>query len=158
MKKLLAGLFSAGLLLSTATTVFAAEGETTQTTDVSSEIAATYVVTIPAELSIDIMGGTSNNTGVVTLDSLTALGAVSVNATVNDLALAGGTGLPNETLTTTIQADAETPAGTSAFSLTNSLPTKDITVETEELSQNNLPGQYNGTIDFIFDFVVASAE
>lgn len=155
MKKILVSALLVGILLGTTSPVFAAEGKTTQSTVVSTDIAATYTVTIPATLALDLMSATpvTKVTGNVILENLTAAGSISVGAVVNNLTLTGGTGLANETLTTTIAAGAETPAASSAFSLTNGLPTKNITVGTTELTKENLPGAYTGSILFTFDYV-----
>jgi len=167
MKKILATILLSGLFLATTSPVFAetingvSGAQSNGTTPVDSAIAATYTVTIPATLSIDLMSetpDTTNATGAVTLDDITAAGAITVGATVEDLTLTGGTGLTNETLTTTIAAGADTPANSSNFSLTDALPTTDITVNTAELSKNNLPGAYTGAINFTFDYAEATAE
>lgn len=162
MKKLLSSALLAGLLLGTTAPVFAAETDNSvsNTTTVNSDIAATYSVTIPAQLSIDLMSAepNANATGTVVLDELTAAGSVTVTADVQDLALTGGTSLANETLATTISAGTDAPAKSSVFSLTNDLATKDITVQTTELSKDNLPGAYTGSINFTFDYVAAAAE
>ena len=167
MKKIVATVLLSGLFLATTSPVFAEtiDGvpgtQATGTTPVNSAISASYTVTIPESLSIDLMSetpDTTNATGVVTLDSLTAAGSITVGATVDNLALTGGTGGANEILTTTIAAGADTPANTSEFSLTNALPTTNITVNTDELSENNLPGAYTGSINFTFDYLQAAAE
>ncbi|WP_144080638.1 hypothetical protein [Carnobacterium inhibens] len=150
----------AGLMLGTTTQVFAATGETTQNIPISSEIIATYQVTIPAVPSFELTDTVNSVSNTITLDNLTAAGAVSVEASVSDLVLVGTeqeTALSNQRLTTTIAADAETPVKTSSFSLTNDDPTKSIEIATTEERKNNKPGKYTGTINFKLNYNEAAA-
>ena len=159
MKKLLASALLAGLLLGTTSPVFAAEGTTNQTINVTSSIAATYEVTIPSDLSINLTDAElSNNTGAVTLVNLTAAGSILVVPAITDLTLTGGTSLSNETLDTTLTDGADTPIDPSGFSLTNTEKVQNISVETDELSENNKPGAYTGSIIFNISYVEAVAE
>lgn len=165
LKKLISFAVLSGLLLGTTAPVFATEitaiegTDSSNSTPVTSEIAATYTVTVPEALSINLMGGVSVDSGNVMLSNLTADGSVIVTATVEDLKLAGGTGLANETLTTTIVAAGTTIIDqTSTFSLTNSAATQGIQVVTAEESKNNLPGNYTGAINFTFDYEPAAAQ
>lgn len=160
MKKLLASALLAGIVLGTASPVFAATGAegtaTTGQSDVTSVVSATYSVTIPEDSSIDIMAGTKSTVKAVTISDLTTAGTVDVKATVTDLILAGDTtGDENKRLSTTITVveDGETTLDQlSEFKLSNTTLTKDVTVTTDAETTNKFSGTYTGTIDFTFDY------
>ena len=162
MKKLLAPELVAGLLLGTTSTVFAVEGDATKqstgTIPLESSISASYTVTIPGALTIDLMSETPylNAASQVSLTELTAAGSVTVGATVTDLTLKEGSKLANETITTTL-TNSETSESLSSFTLTNTNPTQLVKIETTEESKNNKPGDYIGSINFTFDYVEADA-
>lgn len=157
MKKIISSVLLAGLFLGGVSPVFAESGESTQHTDLSSTIAATYEVSIPADLSIDLTSEEQDNaTGTVELNSLTAAGEVTVAAVVQDLTT--GSGLTNETLVTKIAVGDEGATTSSNFSLDNGSLTKEITVSTTDSSKDKLPGEYTGAINFTFDYAKATAQ
>lgn len=168
MKKLLTSALLTGLLLGTTAPVFAEETTATEgkvdkeaSINVSSEIVASYSVTIPSTLNIELDEASnefSPSTGKVTLTNLSAAGQVKVVVTANDMTLPDGAGILNKTLTTEVSTDAGTSAKTTTFGLTNASKEKTIEVLTTETSDENLPGTYTGSINFTFDYEPAAAE
>ena len=167
MKKVLTSALLTGLLLGATSPVFAEETTATEgidkqaSTNVSSEIVASYSVIIPSSLNIELDEANnkfSSSVDQVTLTNLSAAGQVKVVVTANDMTLPDGAGVLNKTLTTEVLTDAGTSAKTTTFGLTNTSKEKTIEVITTEDSDENLPGTYTGSINFTFDYEPAAAE
>lgn len=159
MKKLLASVLLAGLMLGTTTQVFAATGTegttTTGKTEVTSTISATYSVTIPADSAIDLTGDNKSMTGDVVIAGLNTAGTVNVTATVTNLTLNGeATSDPKKQLPTTITVDGDSDPSdqSSAFKLSNGTPLENITVATDADSKDKFSGLYTGAVNFTFDY------
>jgi hypothetical protein len=173
MKKILASALLAGLLLGSTSTVFAAEDNkevkfeaATETADqiitggpsstnVTSAIAASYTVTIPSALTLELNDNTyqfSSASGNVMLTKLSAAGNISVTADATPLTLTGDNSLANETLITTL-TNGVSEDSLGEFTLEDPDQSQTIKVGTSESSANNLPGEYSGTIDFTFKYL-----
>lgn len=165
MKKLLASALLVGLLLGTTSPVFAedpvlntfgtdATDETPDggsSTEFTSTVVASYSVTIPSNLSIDLNGEDhESSSGDVTLDKLTAAGSVDVTVNSTEMTLAIETPSENQKITTKV-TDGTTELN--EFTLENVQEPKNIEIIADEISALNLPGIYTGNINFTFEYV-----
>jgi hypothetical protein len=161
MKKIVASVLLAGLFLGTASPVFAVEtitqetneGTNEGTTTLNSNVDANYSITIPSELTINLMSDSQvSDEGAIKLDTLTAAGTISVSPEVTDMTLGGKTtNVPvNETLPITL-TDTLTPDSLDVISL-NLGESQAIQVETNKTSQEVIAGTYEGNIVFSFTY------